>query len=145
MLSHIAEYYEVHFEDAPPLLRGRVLRPLSATEFTESCELLLAQALRHDCSFWLLDGRADENIRSNEVYEWLTEEFLPRVRKALDRVPCLAFLARSEFWQALQAHAYAPPPPVLLSAAFRANWFTEEIDALAWLNALRNTPARAAT
>ena len=34
--------YEVQYQ--APLLRGTVHRPLSANEFTESCELLLAQA-----------------------------------------------------------------------------------------------------
>ena len=99
--------------------------------------MLLAQAQRHGCPFWLLDGRADDFSRPLDVYEWLTDEFLPRVRQALGRVPCLAFIAQPEFWQALQARNYAALNSVPVSAVFRANWFTTEADALAWLQQFR--------
>lgn len=131
-------FYTVHYQPQPPLVRGVVLRPLSGAEFTEACELLLTQAQLHGCPFWLLDGRADTNeVRPLDVYEWLGEEFLPRVRRTLNRVPCLAFIAQPQFWRELQARNYARPEPESPSAAFRANWFTSEDDALAWLYQFR--------
>ncbi|MVN78181.1 hypothetical protein GO988_17775 [Hymenobacter sp. HMF4947] len=130
-------YYSVQYQSQPPLVRGVVLRPLSVAEFTESCEQLLAVAQRHRCPFWLLDGRADAQERPLDVYEWLGEEFMPRVRKALGRIPSLAFIAQPEFWQELQARNYARPSPTGPSAAYRANWFTSEADALAWLHQFR--------
>lgn len=100
--------------------------------------MLLGQAQQHGCPFWLLDGRADSTTgRPLDVYEWLADEFLPRVRQALGRVPCLAFIAQPDFWQALQAQNYAPPNPVQLSSEFRANWFTHEAEALVWLHQFR--------
>ena len=126
----------MQYQVQPALLRGRVLRPLSATEFTEACEVVLAWAQHHGCPYWLLDGRADV-LQPLDVYEWLREEFLPHAHKVLGRVPCLAFVNHSDFWLALQAQHYAPPAPVVLSAAYRANWFTEEKDALAWLAQFR--------
>ena len=131
-------YYAVHYQAQPPLLRGTVLRPLSATEFTEVCEVVLAWAQHYDCPFWLLNGRADA-VHPLDVYEWLREEFLPHAHKVLGRVPCLAFIAEPDFWLALQAQYYAPPAPAVLSAAYRANWFTEEVEALAWLVQFRPT------
>lgn len=139
-MSLAMPFYATHFQARPLLVWGRVLRPLSATEFTEACEMLLAQARPHRCPFWLLDGRADDTSRPPDVYEWLTEEFLPRVRRALGRVPTLAFVAQPLFWNALQAQSYAPPPPVLVSGVFRANWFTDEATALTWLNSFRLAP-----
>ena len=132
----LPSFYTVQYQAAPPLLRGRVLRPLSATEFTESCELVLGWAQHHHCPFWLLDGRLD-TAHPFDVYEWLREEFLPRAHHTLGRVPCLAFVAQPEFWQALRARSYALPAPVVLSAAFRANWFTAEDEALFWLAQFR--------
>ena len=137
MSTLVSAFYAVRFEARPPLIRGTVLRPLSADEFTEACEMLLAEARKHRCQFWLLDGRADENNRPPDVYDWLSEEFLPRVRRALDRVPCLAFVAAPCFWSDLQARHYAPPAPHPVSGKFRAYWFVNETEALAWLNRAR--------
>lgn len=137
MLPTLPGYYTVQYLAQPPLLHGMVRRPLSATEFTETCELLLAWAQHHDCPFWLLDGRLDAEPQPLDVYEWLRDEFLPRVHKTLGRIPCLAFLARPELWLALRAHHYAPAPPVVLSAAARTGWFTNEAEALAWLAQFR--------
>ena len=142
MPATITDFYEVRFEARPPLLRGRVLRPLSEVEFTEVCELLLAQARPHRCAWWLLDGRADAGSRSPQVYEWMKEDFLPRVRRALGRPPSLAFLARADFWQELRAQSYAPPQ--LQSPSFQASWFTDEATALAWLDRQRPAPHWAA-
>jgi hypothetical protein len=139
MLPAPPSYYAVQYQAQPALLRGRVLRPLSATDFTEVSELLLAWGQHYDCPFWLLDGRVDTQPQPLDVYEWLREEFLPRVHRALGRVPCVAFLAQPELWLALNALSYAPPTPVILSAAYRANWFTKEEDALAWLAQFRPT------
>ncbi|QKG58743.1 hypothetical protein GKZ68_20190 [Hymenobacter sp. BRD128] len=130
-------YYAVRYQSQPPLLHGTVRQPLSTTEFIEACELLLAWAQHYHCPFWLLDGRADPTPQRLDVYEWLRDEFLPRVHRALGRVPCLAFVAQPELWLALQAQHYAPPAPIVLSAAYRANWFTSEAEALAWLMQFR--------
>ncbi len=131
-------YYAVHYQAEPPLIRGTVRHPLSATEFTEACEMLLEQAQRHSCPYWLLDGRADSATgRPPDVYEWLTEEFLPRVHRTLNRAPCLAFIAQADFWHELQARHYAPPAPALLSATYRTGWFVDEATAQAWLNQSR--------
>lgn len=130
-------YYAVQYQPQPPLLRGLVLRPLSATEFTEVSELLLAWARHYDCPYWLLDGWVDTEPQPLDVYEWLRDEFLPRVHRGLGRIPCVAFLAQPKLWLALQALNYAPPAPIVLSAAYRANWFTNEEDAVAWLAQFR--------
>jgi hypothetical protein len=137
MLPDPPSYYTVQYQAQPALLRGRVLRPLSATDFTEVGELLLAWGQHYDCPFWLLDGRVDTRPQPLDVYEWLREEFLPRVHQGLGRIPCVAFLAQPEMWLALNTRGYAPPAPVILSSAYRANWFTNEEDALAWLAQFR--------
>jgi len=124
-------FYAVHYQPAPALLRGTVLRPLSTLEFTETCETLLAAAQQYRCPYWLLDGRLDTDSRPHDVYWWLSDEFLPRVHRVLGRVPTLAFIARPEFWDALRARSYAPP--IVIAGTFRASWFTDEGTALAWL------------
>lgn len=127
-------YYAVHYQAVPSLIRGTVRHPLSATEFTEACEMLLEQAQRHHCPYWLLDGRADDATgRPADVYEWLTEEFLPRVHTTLSCVPCLAFVAQVKLWHKLQACHYALPAPT----TFRSSWFVDETTAQTWLNQFR--------
>lgn len=137
MLPAPPSYYAVQYQAHPALLRGQVLRPLSATEFTEVSELLLAWATHYNCPFWLLDGSVDTQPQPLDVYEWLRDEFFPRVQRSLGRIPCVAFIAQPELWQALNTLNYAPPVPVILSAAYRANWFTNEPEALAWLAQFR--------
>lgn len=132
-------YYAVHYQASPPLIRGTVRHPLSATEFTEACEMLLEHAQRHRCAYWLLDGRADAPGRPTDVYEWLKDEFLPRVHRTLGRVPCLAFMAKPELWQELQSRHYVLPTPSLLASTYRTGWFVDEATALAWLNQFRPT------
>jgi len=133
----MTQCYAVRYQVQPPLLRGVVLRPLSVAEFTEACELLLAEAHAHCCPYWLLDRRADANTRPLAMYEWLGEDFMPRVHSTLGTIPCLAFIARPEFWHALQAQGYANDAPTLLPAVFRAGWFIDEATALAWLDQFR--------
>ena len=138
MLLPSSRFYAVHYQTHPPLVWGVVLRPMTAPEFTEACELLLAEARRHGgCLYWLLDGRADANARPPDLYHWLVEEFLPRARRALTQVPYLAFLAHAGAWDDVQARRFAPAEPVLA----RANWFTAEAEARAWLDAHRPAPA----
>lgn len=129
-------FYAVHYQAHPPLVWGVVLRPMSAPEFTEACELLLAEARRHHCLYWLLDGRADADIRPPDIHHWLVEEFLPRARRVLTQVPYLAFLAQAGAWEAAQERHFAPVEPLLA----RANWFTAEPEARAWLDAHRPPP-----
>ena len=135
MAEQTLPFYQVQYQTAPPLLRGTVLRPLSVAEFTEACEMLLATARRHRCPYWLLDGRADANTRPPDLYEWLSDEFLPRVHRVLHRVPTLAFVARPDFWRELRAQNFAPP--TVIAGTFRAGWFTDEASALAWLTTFR--------
>ena len=137
MLASSLPFYAVRYQPVPSLLRGTVLRPLTTLEFTEACEMLLAAAQAHHCPYWLLDGRADTDSRPPDVYGWLSDDFLPRVHRELGRVPTLAFIARPEFWNALQARNYAPS--VVAASSFRANWFTDEGAALAWLATYRTT------
>jgi hypothetical protein len=134
----MSHFYTVTYQAHPPLVRGVVLRPLSVAEFAEACELLLAEAQMRSCPYWLLDGQADApTARPFDMYEWLSEDFMPRVHQALGAVPCLAFVARPEFWQALQAQGYASGIPSLQPPVFRAGWFTDEVTALAWLSQFR--------
>jgi hypothetical protein len=137
MLPTPPSYYAVQYQAQPALLRGRVLRPLSATEFTEVSELLLAWARHYGCPFWLLDGSVDTAPQPLDVYEWLRDEFFPRVHQGLGRIPCVAFIAQPQLWLALNTLNYAPPAPIVLSAAYRANWFTNEEEALVWLTQFR--------
>ena len=135
-MSASTSFYRVGYQAVPSLVRGTVLRPLTAFEFTEACELLLATATAHSCPCWLLDGRADANTtRPTDLYEWLSGEFLPRVHRVLHRVPTLAFVARPEFWAELREQSFAPP--TIVAGTFRANWFTNEAAALAWLDSYR--------
>ncbi|MBD2767586.1 hypothetical protein IC235_06740 [Hymenobacter sp. BT664] len=132
--------YAVHYQTQPPLLRGLVLRPLLTLEFTEACEMLLAMAQRYQCSYWLLDGRANESTRPTDVYQWLVKEFLPQVPRALKQIPHVAFVAQASFWDALQTRSYPLSNPALAAPAFHIGWFTEDDDAEAWLNLSRSTP-----
>ena len=128
-------FYAVRYQPAPALLRGTVLCPLSTLEFTEACEMVLAAAQEHRCPYWLLDGRADVDARPPDVYEWLSDEFLPRVHRVLGRVPTLAFVASPEFWHSLRTRSFAPQ--MVIAGTFRAGWFTDEDAALSWLATYR--------
>lgn len=131
------EFYRVDFQAAPPLLRGYTLRPLTVTEFTQVSELLLVEARRTACPYWLLDCRADQARQQPALYHWIEDDYLPRVRAVLGRVPVVAFLGTSALWQQLEAQGNAAPEPTLLSAAFRTDWFVEEAPAVAWLDQFR--------
>lgn len=136
MAASTSAFYSVQYQPTPAVLRGTVLQPLSALEFTEACEMLLHAARHHRCPYWLLDGRADANFRTPDVYEWLGDEFLPRVQRELGRMPMLAFLARAGFRRKL--HAQNAALPTVVGGAFRSAWFTDESTALDWLASFRS-------
>lgn len=125
-------YYAVAYQCDPPLLRGRDLRPLSAEEITETCEVLLAAACFHQCRDWLLDGRSHQQAQPQALHEWMQEEYFPRVRAELKGQPSIAFLVPPFVWEGLRAQGYAQPEDSAFHGV-RMAWFTEEEAALAWL------------
>lgn len=136
MLAATQDFYRVDFQAAPALLRGLVLRPLNTLEFTQVAELLLAEAQRHTCPYWLLDGRADVSREQPGLYHWLEDDYLPRVRRTLGRMPIVALLAQPALWQQLQAKGHIAEPTVLFGA-YRLGWFTEEAAAQTWIDQFR--------
>lgn len=136
------DYYTVHYQTAPPLLRGLVLRPLSGPEFTEVCELLLAMAQHYGCRYWLHDGRADEARRPADIQDWMLDDFLPRAKDALGTAPYIAFVATATFWQDRAAQGCAPPGT--LPGASHNRGFISEAAALRWFQEV-STPAEAIT
>jgi hypothetical protein len=132
-------YYQVAYESCPPLIRGRNQRLLQAEEVTETCELLLATALRHACPYWLLDGRSHQQEQPQALHNWMREEYFPRVASQLEQPVCIAFLVPGAVWAGLQAKGYDDPLD-WHSPVARLGWFTEEGPALVWLTQRRNQP-----
>jgi len=134
-----SDYYELTYQAAPCVLHGRALRGLSIAEFTEVCEQFLLLAKQHHCRYWLLDGRADETRRDPSLYLWLNEDYLPRVREALGEGPCMAFLATPEQYAQLGQRGYGPAAPARLASLSYTGWFTDQAQALQWLDKFRST------
>ena len=130
-------FYHVAYEPVPPVLCGSSLRPVSAEEVTASCELLLATAQRHGCAYWLLDGRHHEREQPQALHDWMQEEYFPRVRATLGRLPCVAFMVQPFVWAGLIAKGYDQPQD-WQTPNVRMGWFTDEAAARAWLNRLRD-------
>jgi hypothetical protein len=129
-------FYTIAYQENPPLLRGSNPRTLSPVEITETCELLLATAEKHQCPYWLLDGRANAQHQPVELHEWMRDEYFPRVRATLGQRPHVAFLVAPEVWQGLNERGYEAPQD-WTSFALHAGWFTEEPLAVAWLQLQR--------
>lgn len=125
-------FYRVCYEPYLPVLVGTSLRPLNEEEVTESCELLLAKAQQHNCSFWLLDGRHHGRDDPQALHNWLLDEYFPRVRNRLGQRPYVAFVVQPLVWQGLPAKGYDHPQD-WQTPAVRLGWFTEETQAQAWL------------
>lgn len=138
MPTHLVDFYEIRYEAEPPVLWGRSLRSLSGVEFTESCELLLRAAQRHHCRFWIIDGRANVGPRPSDIYAWMEEDFLPRLREALGRLPRIAFLVDPAAGPQARARSFVPPPDADVTLPFQLGWFGEDRAALAWLYQCRD-------
>ena len=138
MPTPLVDFYEIRFEAEPPVLWGRSLRSLSGVEFTEACELLLRAAQRHHCRFWIIDGRANAGPRPDDMYDWMEEEFLPRLHGVLGRSPCIAFLVEPAASLQARARSYVPPTDADLTLPLHLGWFSEDRTALAWLYECRD-------
>ena len=139
MFTFAPAFYRTCYEPAPPVLRGAAQRPLTAEEMTESCEWLLAQAQERACPYWLLDGRRHTGNQPLALHQWMQEEYFPRVRQALGRVPCVAFLVSAPVWAGLRSRGYDNPLDWHTPTA-RLGWFTDEAPARAWLARQRSSP-----
>ncbi|GAA4370256.1 hypothetical protein GCM10023185_44630 [Hymenobacter saemangeumensis] len=137
-LFFVSDYYELRYQADRGILHGRARRGLSMDEFLEVCEQFLLLARQQHCRYWLLDGRADINRRDPSIYLWLNEDYLPRVREALGEGPCMAFLATPEQWAQLGQRGYGPNAPARPASLSYTGWFTEEAQALSWLNKFRS-------
>lgn len=134
------DYYYVDHVAYPPMLTGGPVRPLNAEEVTAACELLLEQALIHDCSYWLLDGCSPHLARPFALYEWVLEDYLPRVRAELGRPVCIAFIVPAVLRGGLPDQGHDALADRNCAAA-RLGWFTNKADALRWLAQQRVGPA----
>ena len=105
-----------------------------------TCEVLLDTARRHYCRYWLLDGRSHQQAQPQELHHWMQEEYFPRVRTELKGQPCIAFMVPLFVWEGLPGQGYAEPLDSSVHGV-RMGWFTNEEDALAWLDRQRATIA----
>ena len=132
MLPPSLPFYALAHQTQPPLLRGVARRALSAEEYTEVCELLLAAARHYGCADWLLDLRANPQPPPLALQHWLRDEYLPRAAQGLGRAVHMAFLVVPEVRHALGRLGY-PARLTLGPGAGQLGWFTDEAPALAWL------------
>ena len=136
MLPPIPPHYTLVYQASPPVLWGRPHRPLSPEEITEVCELMLAYALHHRCHYWLLDNRVDAAPLPSDLYQWMREDYLPRVRTVLGQSPLRAFVIPAAAWAMKQGQGDSMPD-VEPRNLFQTGWFTEEAPARAWLDQFR--------
>ena len=130
------DFYAVHYQEQPALLRGCLLRSLSGQELTEACEMMLTAALRHNCRYWLLNGSANCCRPPFDMHSWLEEEYLPRVLAALGRPPCLAYILPLHWQEELGMGCWASANTAQL-AMHRTELFENEAPAISWLNRCR--------
>ena len=130
------DFYAVHYQEKQALLRGYLLRSLSAQELTEACEMMLMAALRHDCRYWLLNGSADCRRPPFDVHSWLEEEYLPRVLAALGRPPCLAYVLPLH-WQKGPGMSHGALTNTAPTAMHQMKLFENEASAISWLEQCR--------
>lgn len=128
-------FYNVAYFLPEHVLLGDSLRSLSAEEFTESCELLLASAQEYHCPYWLLDGRRHRLKQPQSLQNWMQEEYFPRVRAVLHQSLCVAFLVPASIWAGLPAKGCFAEAAQgdCHTWAVHLGWFTEVGPARAWL------------
>ena len=111
---------------------ARWLRVIELEEMQQGYGILLAEAERCQCRHWLIDVRRRRNTRQLGA-GWMVSTLLPELGPRLDDRTSLAYQLLPTFLR--RAAADIPLSPAACSAgkAFAGEQFTEEHEALAWL------------
>ncbi|KAA9331584.1 hypothetical protein F0P96_15230 [Hymenobacter busanensis] len=128
-----SEVLELSFRTDLGLLFGRWQRPATDDEVRLGYEATLAEAAPHGARYWLLDLRRRGTF-STEVVAWLVHTFAPRLKAGLSGPVYIAFLAAPDHLQALPLQQHLP---LTGTPDWQASTFTDEGQALRWLNTCR--------
>lgn len=128
-----ADFLELTYRDDLDVLLSRWQRSVSAIELRQGYDVLLTTASRPRCRFWLLDLRRRGTATEDDT-AWVLETFLPRLAPALGGRVYLAFLLSPAHLAAVDQENGAP---LVSNAQCHARLFTDEGQALAWLQRRR--------
>lgn len=132
MLAATPDFLTLSYRPDLEVLVVRWMRVISLAEMQQGYELLLQAATHHGCRQWLLDARRRNNT-DREGAVWMVQDFLPRLHGQLGGRTALAYLLPPVQLRDAQADGAFPPASFFDGKPFIAERFTEERQALDWL------------
>ncbi|WBA41033.1 hypothetical protein [Hymenobacter canadensis] len=132
MFSDTPDFLALSHRPDLQVLVARWMRVISLAEMRQGYELLLLAAAQHRCRQWLIDARRRNNT-DREGAIWMVQEFLPRLQGQLGGRTALAYLLPPVHLRDQQADAAFPPARFFDDKPFVAERFTDERQALDWL------------
>lgn len=132
MLPSLPDFLALSYRPDLETLVARWMRVISLAEMQQGYELLLEAAVQHRCRQWLIDARRRNNT-DREGAVWMVQDFLPRLRGQLGGRTALAYLLPPVQLRDAQADAAFPPASFFEGKPFVAERFTDERQALTWL------------
>ncbi|TGD77847.1 hypothetical protein [Hymenobacter wooponensis] len=132
MSSIPPDYLTISYRPDLDVLVGRWMRQVTLDEMRQGYELLLEEAAQHHCRQWLIDVRRRFNT-DREGAQWMVTEFLPRLQPRLGGYTHLAYLLAPIIMRDAEADAAFPTANALAGKPFMGERFTDEREAIEWL------------
>jgi hypothetical protein len=129
-------FMQMDFQKDLQVLFCRWRMPVDLRQFTEGYMATLQFAAQQQAHFWLYDLRL-RNTSSETERNWFVSTFVPAVRSALGKGNFIAYLMSPMQREAVVPEEKRSPEPVKFSDSLTARFFTNEHDALEWLNSCR--------
>jgi len=128
----IADFLTIECRPDLEVLVARWLRIIDLAELQQGHWTLLAEAERRQCRRWLIDVRRRRNTHQMGA-SWMVSALLPEVGPRLGGRTALAYLLLPAFLRDAAADAAFPPAAYFAGKPFVGERFTQEHEALAWL------------
>jgi hypothetical protein len=129
-------FLHINYQKDLQVLFCRWRNPVDIRQFSEGYKAALQFAVRQHTKFWLHDLRLRNNS-SEEECSWFSRTFVPALKSALGSGNFIAYLMSPLQREALVPEGRPIYEPVTFTDALVANFFTNEHDAMAWLNTCR--------
>lgn len=136
MSSFSSNYLTIHYSTEQNLLVARWQRSVMPFEMHRGYGALLDEAAAQDCRFWLVDTRRRTSVDAADVH-WMLDEFYPKLHPRLGRTTFLAFLMAPNQLAGILADPSVPALNVLDGRPYVIQRFTEEANALTWLQQMQ--------
>lgn len=136
-------YLDLAYQKEQKVVLGRWLRTVMPFELKRGYDAILEEASARRCRFWLIDISQRAGMLDSSDVHWMLEEFFPQLQTRLKHTTFIAYLMAPHQLAGVLASFGQPALTYFDGRAYCVERFTNQDEALRWLEHCRREDALA--